>query len=225
MEKSKKKIVVAVVTGVFLIGGLVSCNASKTPKVEDKPAKVATSIKKDNTEKRKKESKVEAKKKNTKGKNEVKIEKRRKKAFAYNSSKKVTTSTTSRSTGNEVNKRLAHTRSYKSNKSSSYTVPSKPKSSSSNTSATKPSKPQHSHCYNIPIYSTRTIPVYSERTCFYFPSDGTKFYSRSEAFNHQNDLADADKPCNYTILAEKYQTGTRTESYISGYKCSCGSVK
>ena len=110
---------------------------------------------------------------------------------------------------------------------SNNSTPSKPKNNG-NTGTTKPStpsKPQHSHSYNIPIYSTREVPVYSERECFYFPSTGRKFYSQSEALNYQDYLMDNNQPCNYTIYDEEYQSGTRTESYISGYKCSCGAVQ
>lgn len=119
-------------------------------------------------------------------------------------------------------------------------------SSSSSSSSASSKKPTHTHNYNIPIYASRDVyvvdqaawtetieePVYTTQIVWYCNTCGADI--TSDPGGHLDETMHGG----YRSDVKQVQTGTttrtinhpeqghyETESYVSGYKCSCGSTK
>ena len=136
----------------------------------------------------------------------------------------------------------SNTKSTSSNSSSS----SASSSNSSSSSSSNSSKPTHTHNYNIPVYSSKQVyvvdqaawtetveePIYSTKEVAICNTCG------ADISGYAGEHLDETMHDGYHSEVQTVQTGTdtytinhpeeghyETESYISGYKCSCGASK
>lgn len=93
-------------------------------------------------------------------------------------------------------------------------------SSGSSSSADKPSKPAHTHSWQ-PVYGEKQVPVYSTQSVVVCDVCGASGVSREHMVNH----AKAGEGSASHTEQIKVQTGTKTETYVKYYKCSCGATK
>lgn len=157
------------------------------------------------------------------------------------SSDKEETSTKSSESSNSSTS-SSNAKSASSNTSGSSTSSSNSSSSSSSNS----SKPTHTHNYNIPVYSSKQVyvvdqaawtetveePIYSTKEVAICNTCG------ADISGYAGEHLDETMHDGYHSEVQTVQTGTdtytinhpeeghyETESYISGYKCSCGASK
>lgn len=93
-------------------------------------------------------------------------------------------------------------------------------SGGSSSSADKPSKPAHTHSWQ-PVYGEKQVPVYSTQSVVVCDVCGASGVSREHMVNH----AKAGEGSASHTEQIKVQTGTKTETYVKYYKCSCGATK
>ncbi len=93
-------------------------------------------------------------------------------------------------------------------------------SGGSSSSADKPSKPAHTHSWQ-PVYGEKQVPIYSTQSVVVCDVCGASGVSREHMVNH----AKAGEGSASHTEQIKVQTGTKTETFVKYYKCSCGATK
>ncbi len=249
IKKNKKRTIGIAVAVVLLIGalgiGIAGVNGFGSNAAQ--PDKTAASVKDKSANQKKTgkdaEKNTDAEKDQSK---ETKNQADKEKAADAEESKESTSSkteqTTAKSGSSNESAGSADTKSASSNTSNSSASSSNNSSSSSSNS----SKATHTHNYNIPVYGSKQVyvvdkaawtetveePIYSTKEVAICNTCGT------DISGHAGAHLDETMHDGYHSEVQTVQTGTdtytinhpeeghyETESYVSGYKCSCGATK
>lgn len=103
-----------------------------------------------------------------------------------------------------------------SHKGTSSSSGSSSSGSGSSASDSKPSKPAHTHNWQ-PVYGEKQVPVYTTKTVIVCNGCGMENPGRDHLFECGNGSTHNEQ--------RKVQTGTKTETYVKYYSCSCGATK
>lgn len=150
------------------------------------------------------------------------------------------------------NKESASSKNEQTNTSAGSSNTKAASTSNSSSSTSTASKPAHTHSYTIPIYSSKQVyvvdkaawtetveePVYETVERSICNGCGADITGNEGAHMKENMLAGNTACGGYHSEVKQVQTGTdtytinhpeeghyETESYVSGYKCSCGATK
>lgn len=252
IRKNKKRTIGIAAAAVLLVGalgiGIAGVNGFGSNAAQ--PDKTVVSVKgtsedKENTDIEEEDTKQAEDKKETEEKQKTKAQKelaeKKEEAEKSASSNTEQTSTKSSESSNSSTS-SSNAKSASSNTSGSSTSSSNSSSSSSSNS----SKPTHTHNYNIPVYSSKQVyvvdqaawtetveePIYSTKEVAICNTCG------ADISGYAGEHLDETMHDGYHSEVQTVQTGTdtytinhpeeghyETESYISGYKCSCGASK